>query len=791
MMSVKYFAPDDNPCVSEMTCSICLNVWMDPVEIKPCCHTYCTTCLGSLKECPDCRNPIKEKGKPNRIISNLLHVLVGTCTRCGWKGTHGEYCSTHATENCVAPPSSRSIQSSAHNSISTRQPLANNNNVATTAAATSSVSNRLSHTDPHDASFPPNGDFPALPRQQSGFAVGGGAGDLSSVTEDGTPTCMLFPSLPDANDVTGNNTGLEQRDGTSSVVMISTTTRPWVGYGLTKEQYDSFTLAFFAFADVVNANEAPYPQMAADDRDREDPMRGHDASTSRAPPSSLSRRTIMLLRPEAVKRCLWWLNLPSIEHDAIVDELFPSFDIHLPLIQEKAEKVNDDRVLRPLEGPLAPPVGHENDETAKYIVYGVTMHQFLNWLSWNSDKLAPPLKEYGLSKEHYEAIVEYARKLDQDQTGAFDPDTIAELIKNVVEIRKTGVASPVSIRPSEVNRILAQRRYDATQQASSRETAKLTLVGPRYPPGEYLLHDVLIACKHAEVGPDWDDIGDEESKIIGGKINLTPVPQAIVSMSSRASAASPNTAVSFANGSQGSQPVPKVSSATAPPPKKSSLLDRLFGKKTEAPKQTATAAQTPSPSSSKAGSPSSQASASTWQPRPTSASMAQPATTAPTFAVQPQQQPQRPPVHQQPHSPQSPQTPLQQHQQQQQRQPQQQPQFQQPPQNPTYVQPSYQQPPQPYAQNHYQQPAYGQPVYVSQPQQPVSVGQWASQQVNMAMNSINPRQPQPQPVYVQQPPVLYGGAPQPAQGLQYYNQYPPQQRVVYQPSYPAGYQPRF
>jgi hypothetical protein len=74
----------------ELLCSVCLDTWKDPVEIKPCAHIFCKECLGQLDRCPDCRVAIGSTKKPNRILCKLAEEIKVKCSGCGWSGTREE-----------------------------------------------------------------------------------------------------------------------------------------------------------------------------------------------------------------------------------------------------------------------------------------------------------------------------------------------------------------------------------------------------------------------------------------------------------------------------------------------------------------------------------------------------------------------------------------------------------------------------------------------------------------------------------------------------------------------------
>ncbi|KAJ7997473.1 hypothetical protein DPEC_G00229380 [Dallia pectoralis] len=70
----------DHLLSDHLLCSICTDVFTDPVSLS-CQHTFCRDCLteslkASQKQCPLCRNPVKENHfKVNRIIKDIVKEL--------------------------------------------------------------------------------------------------------------------------------------------------------------------------------------------------------------------------------------------------------------------------------------------------------------------------------------------------------------------------------------------------------------------------------------------------------------------------------------------------------------------------------------------------------------------------------------------------------------------------------------------------------------------------------------------------------------------------------------------
>ena len=130
-MSLPDFRPvEGSKLTDELSCSICLSVLNNPVELAECGHMYCYTCLfgrpipsqgspktrsstlppsfdGSITQpfmtpadlsarprvstCPQCRTAVGKVKEPHRALKNLLGALDGSCTACPWRGTHSEF----------------------------------------------------------------------------------------------------------------------------------------------------------------------------------------------------------------------------------------------------------------------------------------------------------------------------------------------------------------------------------------------------------------------------------------------------------------------------------------------------------------------------------------------------------------------------------------------------------------------------------------------------------------------------------------------------------------------------
>uniref|UniRef100_A0A8C5Q4T1 RING-type domain-containing protein n=1 Tax=Leptobrachium leishanense TaxID=445787 RepID=A0A8C5Q4T1_9ANUR len=72
----------------ELTCSICLNIYTDPVTL-PCGHSFCRTCIGDVLDtqegsgaykCPECRAESQERPAlvKNRKLRNIAENIQST-----------------------------------------------------------------------------------------------------------------------------------------------------------------------------------------------------------------------------------------------------------------------------------------------------------------------------------------------------------------------------------------------------------------------------------------------------------------------------------------------------------------------------------------------------------------------------------------------------------------------------------------------------------------------------------------------------------------------------------------
>ena len=68
-----------------LRCSICYEIFNEPVNIKNCLHKFCKKCIGDYnrkikKECAICRHPIETKRlmKDDETIQKILNILFQT-----------------------------------------------------------------------------------------------------------------------------------------------------------------------------------------------------------------------------------------------------------------------------------------------------------------------------------------------------------------------------------------------------------------------------------------------------------------------------------------------------------------------------------------------------------------------------------------------------------------------------------------------------------------------------------------------------------------------------------------
>jgi len=77
------FSPlGDENFAKKAECSECLNVWVDPIQLQPCGHTFCRTCVGDTRNCPMCRTAVTARSVPDQSLVNQAADLQVQCDRC-------------------------------------------------------------------------------------------------------------------------------------------------------------------------------------------------------------------------------------------------------------------------------------------------------------------------------------------------------------------------------------------------------------------------------------------------------------------------------------------------------------------------------------------------------------------------------------------------------------------------------------------------------------------------------------------------------------------------------------
>uniref|UniRef100_A0A8C5PS41 Uncharacterized protein n=1 Tax=Leptobrachium leishanense TaxID=445787 RepID=A0A8C5PS41_9ANUR len=89
---------------TELTCSICLNIYTDPVTL-PCGHSFCRTCIGNVMDtqrakrssCPECREKFSKKPalKRNLRLRNIAESFQSAKKRTGIPSEHNRKCTVH------------------------------------------------------------------------------------------------------------------------------------------------------------------------------------------------------------------------------------------------------------------------------------------------------------------------------------------------------------------------------------------------------------------------------------------------------------------------------------------------------------------------------------------------------------------------------------------------------------------------------------------------------------------------------------------------------------------------
>ncbi|XP_041422858.1 E3 ubiquitin/ISG15 ligase TRIM25-like [Xenopus laevis] len=97
----------------ELSCSICLSIYTDPVSL-PCAHNFCRGCIGRVLgtqegsgpySCPECRQEFKERPAlpRNRTLGNIAERFLSAQPEPGDTGIPCTYCDSHvpAVKSCL------------------------------------------------------------------------------------------------------------------------------------------------------------------------------------------------------------------------------------------------------------------------------------------------------------------------------------------------------------------------------------------------------------------------------------------------------------------------------------------------------------------------------------------------------------------------------------------------------------------------------------------------------------------------------------------------------------------
>lgn len=67
----------DSEVEDYLKCDVCKDFFYNPITLL-CQHTFCSSCVSSLKECPMCRLKIHLPKQKNNLITELINVLCGS-----------------------------------------------------------------------------------------------------------------------------------------------------------------------------------------------------------------------------------------------------------------------------------------------------------------------------------------------------------------------------------------------------------------------------------------------------------------------------------------------------------------------------------------------------------------------------------------------------------------------------------------------------------------------------------------------------------------------------------------
>ncbi|KAM7219409.1 hypothetical protein V8F06_005143 [Rhypophila decipiens] len=102
---------------AHLTCPICLEVFVDPVETRPCEHYFCDGCLKHYCRtptvrhcnfnfsCPECRGPIKAVLRKRTMVNIVAAYLQERTDREAMSKAVGRQMATSSTETATVPPS--------------------------------------------------------------------------------------------------------------------------------------------------------------------------------------------------------------------------------------------------------------------------------------------------------------------------------------------------------------------------------------------------------------------------------------------------------------------------------------------------------------------------------------------------------------------------------------------------------------------------------------------------------------------------------------------------------------
>lgn len=89
-----------------LTCIICFQPYLDPVEVAPCEHIYCRDCLLQYdldQGCPTCRGAITGVGWAHRTMANMANDLAVICKKCNQEVARGKIISHAASPDDCKP----------------------------------------------------------------------------------------------------------------------------------------------------------------------------------------------------------------------------------------------------------------------------------------------------------------------------------------------------------------------------------------------------------------------------------------------------------------------------------------------------------------------------------------------------------------------------------------------------------------------------------------------------------------------------------------------------------------